>query len=225
MRILLGPLSLAIGTFISVLYFSFTNNFLKSLLIGIIAPVIVNIILILYLKFWNRAVDSNQPANPMSRMLGGIFNFTWSGILYGLVIMLIALVPPQIVNMKNFKNDVERSFCYQFIRSAIKLPVPTKENVEKTLNVFNAEFIDKIRSSEEFTSIMEDEKIKSLLSNQETRQQIQKKDIVKLLSNPEFLGIFKDKELIRKIMALNTKIFTQEHSGNQTQMKVYTYTP
>ena len=52
--------------------------------------------------------------------------------------------------------------------------------------------------------------MQDLFSDEETTEQIQNKDYAKLLSNPKFQAVFKDEQLLRKIIALNKVILETE---------------
>ena len=221
MRTLLGPLSLLIGTIASYLYYSFTHKVLNSLLIGLIGPIVLNIILSLLLSVWNKTVDNNQKTTRLSRVAGGFLNILWTGGLIVLVLILIVMIPPHVFGLEMIKADLNRSAAYCLIRQFMKDKVPASNTMENTLNVFNPAQLKTIQDTPEYKTLMADEKIQSILSNEETMQQIRRKNIAKLLANPEFLKLFQDEQLMKKILDMNLRLLKEGSGGNSSAPKVY----
>ena len=106
LRTLLGPVSLLLATIVSYFYYNFTHDFLKSLLIGLIGPFVLNIILAVVLTLWNKTVNQNQKANNFSRAWGGLFNLVWMGGIILLTLVLLVFMPPNTFGIEDRKSVV-----------------------------------------------------------------------------------------------------------------------
>lgn len=221
LRTLLGPLSLFVGTIASYLYYSYKHDFLISILIGLLGPIVLNIILSVLLSIWNKTVDRNQKATNFSRAGGGFLNLFWTSGLVVLVLILLAMLPPHVFGLDKFKADLNRSISYSLVQQFIQDKVPPQNKMENTLNVFNPGQLKTIKDTKEYKTLMEDKKVQAILSNEETMKQIQRKDFAKLLSNAEFLKIFQDEQLMKKIMDLNMRVLKEGSGVNSSGPKVY----
>lgn len=221
LRIILGPLSLLAGTVASYLYYSCTHNFLISVLIGLLGPIVLNFTLTVGLAVWNKTVNNNQKANILSRAGGGILNLLWTAGLSALVLVLLAILPSHFFGLDKIRADLDRSIAYSLVQQFIQDKVPSQKRMDNMLNIFDPAQLKNIEDTKEYKNVMEDKKVQAILSNEETMKQIQRKDFAKLLSNPEFLKIFQDDHLMKNILDLNMRLLKAGSGGETSGPKVY----
>jgi len=67
-RTLIGPLALALGIGVGVIYFQKTHNALLTFSIITLSPILIGIIFSVFLFIWNKTVARNKPIAPSSRI-------------------------------------------------------------------------------------------------------------------------------------------------------------
>ncbi|MCK5506612.1 MAG: hypothetical protein KAJ10_15720, partial [Thermodesulfovibrionia bacterium] len=196
------------GCLIGYGYYQKTQNVAASLAICIISPFIINILASIILKLWHKAVNSDIPPSTISRLSGSAFSILWGGGYLAMMLILIAVSPLRFGWLEKAQNDVLGSKSYALINARVGDKIPDGFlDIKKMAGVLqNPAKFKKLESSEEFKTLKEDIHLKELLADEETADQIRDKDYGKLLSNPKMQAVFQNKELLKKILALNQRI-------------------
>ncbi|MFA5059471.1 MAG: CvpA family protein [Candidatus Omnitrophota bacterium] len=217
-RILIGPLSLAIGVGAGYYYFHQTSDIFKSFLLICLGPIVLNIFLTLLVNWWNRSVDGGMPPTLLSRLLGGFFNFGWSIAVVFILFTCIATLPPMIGNIFGIQDTVLASKSYQCLNQLTQGRVGFADQMKNVATITqHPEQLEAVRQLPQFQEFSQNEKVKEVLADPEIVQQIEKKDLTKLLSNPKIAQLMQDKDVVKKIMDLNAAILTQTPSLTETQ--------
>ena len=231
LKTLLGPISLIAGCLIGYGYYQRTQNIAIGLGICIIGPFIINILASILLKLWHKAVNSDVPPPTISRLLASAFSILWGGSYLVMMLILIAVSPLKFGWFEKAQKDVLESRSYAFINARLGDRIPSGLlDIKKVTDILQdpAKF-EKFESTQEFKALREDTRLKELLSDEETAEQIRNKDYGKLLSNHKMQAVFQDKELLKKMFALNKKLAEEdgenEDSTDETSPKILEIRP
>ena len=221
LRIILGPLSLAIGWAGAYFYYHQTNNFKTSILIALLGPFAIQLSVSLILKFWHKTIDKEKSASIPSRFLGGLLSSLWTGGMVVLTLFLITLIPVQFAWLKNMQEKIMVSRTYSLISHWTINKVPLKEyNIANVTNVLqNPEESKKLQSYKEYKEVIDDKKIQALLADEEIAGYLKEKNMSKLLTNPKMRSILTDEKLLQKILTLNKKIIEQNAAEGKKESK------
>ncbi|MBF0479283.1 MAG: CvpA family protein [Candidatus Omnitrophica bacterium] len=209
-KAILGPISLIIGSLISIAYYAKTKNMLYSALIGLIAPLVIQMVLSIIFNpsRHNQEKKPNLAISFLSRFSGGIVSVAWSGTLAVFVLVLITLVPLQNNLFTSMQKDITSSKTYRFLNflsgHKLKKNAVNFEQLENLLKQDNAR--GNIQKSEAYKNLMDDPAIKNIVSDTQTMDSIQKQDIKSLLGNPKITALMNDPNLIKKMMDFQKEI-------------------
>ena len=208
LKTLLGPISLIAGCVIGYSHYQKTQNIATSLAICVISPFIINILASMILKLWHKAVNNDIPPSMISRLSGSAFSILWGGSYVAIMLILIAVVPLRFGWFEKVQNDVLGSRSYALINERVGDKIPDGLlDIKKVVSILqDPAKLEKFESSEEFKVLKKDTRLKELFADEETAEQIRNKDYGGLLSNPKMQSVFQDKELLKKIFALNKRI-------------------
>lgn len=221
LRTLLGPISFVIGCSIAFIYYHQTRNIATSLLICALSPFALKILISLILKIWGKFTDKDTLLSVPSKLLGSIFSVLWSGSYLGLLIILIGLIPLQSGWFEKIQNDVIASKSHGIIHQLIGNKVPIASGSVKNLTAIfeDPAKLQRLRSTKEFKTFMEDDDLKKIFSDEETIEQIGNKEYGKLLANPKIQSVFQNEQLLKKIFALNKKIIEDSLADEASNTK------
>lgn|SRR3989338_1651355 len=215
MRTALGPISLAAGVIIGVVYYHKSHNMTMSFLAGAVSPFIIRFLATLLLALWVKSSNEKPTLSTLSRLTGCAFSILWGGCYLAVFLILLGLAPFRFGPLEKIHADVTGSKSYALLNRWIgkKSPV-SSTNLTKISNVLSdPRQLEQYKTTEEFNSLMEDKQMRDILADEEITVQINKQDYAKLLTNPKIQAIFQDEQLIKKIMALNKVILETETGG------------
>lgn len=214
LRTLLSPIAMIAGSVLAYIYYQQTHDFLKSLILSVLAPFVITLILRLILKIWEHTGSKKSALGTFSRLGGGLLGVAWSGLWFVLVVILVGLLPlgDSKSQLKSVQNTILSSFFFARINEWIGDKIPTNSlGVEKITEVLeDPERYESLRETPEYEDLMGDENLQALLADKKTMEQIEKKDITGLLQNPKFQTLMQDEEILKKAMALHGKLMQLE---------------
>ena len=88
LRTLLSPIAMVAGTALAYLYYQQTHDFVKSLILSILAPFVIGLVLRLIVKIYEHTGPKKNALGPLNRIGGGLLGVGWSGIWFVLVVVL-----------------------------------------------------------------------------------------------------------------------------------------
>jgi chromate transport protein ChrA len=215
LRTVLGPFALIIGTLIAFLYYQRGGDFTRALLVCIIAPIVINLILALTLKIWQKAAKKSGEPSLLSRSSGAVLSLVWSGAWIVLTVIFLAMLPAQWQWLRGTQMSIAKSKTYAFIQLALgdKISSSTINAYQLSDVLQDPKKFNSLKNTQEYDNLISDETIRDLLTDEETMSQIKDQNIPKLLTNPKFKVLLNDKDLIKKIFALQEKLVDMEASG------------
>ena len=214
MKMVLGPVSLAAGIIIGIVYYHKSHNMTISFLAGAVSPFIIRFLTTLLLALWVKSSNEKPSLSTSSRLTGSAFSILWGECYLAVFLILIGLTPMRFGVLKKIHRDVIGSRSYALLNHWIgkKSPV-TSSSLTNISNVLsNPQQMGKYKTTEEFNTLMEDKQLREILADEEITAQINSQDYAKLLTNPKIQAIFQDEQLLKKIMALN-KIILESETG------------
>ncbi|HQP09882.1 MAG TPA: CvpA family protein [Candidatus Omnitrophota bacterium] len=225
-KILLAPFSLVAGCAIGYMYYQKTQNMMIGLGICILGPFAINMLASIILRLWHKAVNGSAPLSSLSRILGGAVSLLWGGSYLALMLVMIGMTPLDIPVFKKVQNDVLASKSYALIKWQLGDKIPDAlPDIQKITHVLkDPKKIEAFQSTDEFQAVSSDERVKAIFADEKTAEQIKNKDYAALLSNPKMQELFQDKELLKKIFALNKRL-SQEPPAQESGPKIIEIPP
>lgn len=211
LRIILGPISLLIGTIAAYIYYINTHDLLKSLIFSIAAPVLIHLFFALILKLSSSIFKKESKPSTLSSFLAALFSLTWSGSILIFCILLIVFMPVKALWFQNIQANIFQSKTFSILDqiSGKRISAVTI----KTQNIANVlqdkEKMQKLQQTDEFEEIYANEHIKALVEDEETAKMLQERDVLKLMENPHMKAVLADKALLEKFLELNKKIIKE----------------
>lgn len=214
LRIIFGPIALTICCIIGLIYFKITQDLIKSLLISILGPIVLNLIFLFALKTWRKATNQEKgvPAFSLGRLAGATCCLFWRGTLLILTAILLTLIPFSGVGLGHIKTDIASSKTYQITNKFFKqdqfqgsLDITS---LQKTLQ--DPEKLKRIEQTQEYKDIMEDSRVQALLNDENVIKMIEKNNFVGLMENQNLKAIIEDKELLQKFLAFNKRLLEEK---------------
>ncbi|HLF19033.1 MAG TPA: CvpA family protein [Candidatus Omnitrophota bacterium] len=212
LKTLLGPIAFIIGTLIAVVYYLNTHLLINTLLISILSPFALNILFFLILKFWNKTIQKGETISPLSRLLGGLMAILWSGAWVLCLLIFLALIPAQTPWFNSLQEQISASKACGVARRLIGHKIPeSSTNITKLTEILeNPDKYAALKDLKEYQDLINDPALNELLSDTTSTEQMKNRDFPGLLSNPKFQALLQNKDLIKKILALNEKIADTE---------------
>ena len=211
LKTLLGPAALIIGCAMGFVYYQKTQSLAMSLLISITSPFILTILISLILKFWHKAVNNNAPLPLISRLLGSLISVAWGGSYLAILLILIGIIPIRFGWFEKIQKNVTTSTSYALLAqwSGGRLST-TSLDMKRISEIYrDPAAFKKFQSTKEFEDLIGDERLKELFSDEKTAEQLRSQNLSQLLSNPKIQAVLQDKELLKKVFALNKKIMEE----------------
>lgn len=207
MRILLGPLSLAVCVILSFWYYQRTQNVWLSLAIGVLGPFFLNGLLSIVLALLRKAIHGDDDTGPsvFSRLAGSLVNVTWSGGLILISLYLFTRIPADTFNVGALRKDVERSWSYAVMVAAVDSAFPHWSGKSTSTQQVKQD----LQETEEYQRLMADDRVRALFEDEEIMKQVQAKNLTALMNNPKLLEVM-DPQLIQDFFKLNEKYLQQQ---------------
>ncbi len=205
---LVGPASFFLACFYSYVSFQRSHNMLKSLLITLIVPTVIQLI---YWMVKTMIKKKDEPKKPFrvtfANVLAGFVHASWSSTILALFLILVAYLPSTTPWFQHMQRDLVSSKSYKFLNtlSGNRLPSASTDAQQVVSTFQDPVWIKKFQSTQEYQDLSSDPRIQAVLTDETIQQQIKNHDIVDILKNPKFQAILQDKELMEKFMALNSK--------------------
>jgi len=188
MNSLTVPFSIIVATIISIIYYRNTKDIIVSLGLGLIGPLLLNLLLKFLLKKWARATNTEIKPGFLSRLGGAILTLIWGWVFIILTLILLIVLPPWGETLTAIHNDVVRS-------TSGLIAKPLEEILFAASKLNN-----------DAKSLAQDPRFRKILQDPEIQKEIDAHDIGKLMSNPKMMDlvqqIMNDPVTMKKVMAL-----------------------
>ena len=204
---ILGPLSLLIGSALSYIYYAISRNLIVSVAIGIICPIILNMIFSMTLGVIFLG-DGKKRISIPSRFCGALINIIWGEIIILSGMILIVLIPIPI--LENTQRDIKDSWVYaqsvDVLNKNFNINLTDWLETTTISTLTDPNLINKIEKTKEFKEVLEDPAVQELLNDPQAAHAIETKNIGSLLQNPKFINLTKNPDLLKKFLALYSTI-------------------
>lgn len=208
----IGPACLAFWVIIGILNYDLNENIISASTITIVGSLVTSFIVHLALFFGTQTVHE-QHRNYVffgSRIIGGILNTAWNGIIIACISMLISLMPSNFLGLTSAQESIQKSISYNKFYNYLINPFPAVKNVHITIAILkNHRLLQKYKGTSEYDAVFSDPKIQYITQNSEIMKKIYSKDAISLLKNPHIYKILQDEFLMIKISNLSKKVFTE----------------
>jgi len=210
-RAILGPISLTLAIIISMVYYAKEGNLLMAIVISVFGPFVIHIGLTILCRILNLTKGKDKELSPLSRILGGLFSSSWMGTMLLLIILMIAMVPAPFDWIKKAQNTIYDSTSYHLISKVIGRDLPKEQLSLETLSeiVKNPDAQKQLQETEEFQSIMDNEKVQNILEDNNILEMIQNKDFRGLMESEKIRDLTQDKNLMENMMNFQKVIMTE----------------
>jgi hypothetical protein len=209
LRTIFGPIALIVCSVLSYFYYIFTRDLVAAAAIGIIAPIVLNILFSIMLNLLATGKEKNGIAL-FSRIGAALLNLIWGEFILIVVILTVLMIPLQLPFLNKAQKDIEGSTVYSLVK-------PTMDELLKTHNVqpidptkiaalSDPKKVEALEKSPEFQNLVSDPRIQELLSDPEIIEQVENRQIAQLMQNPKFIELTRDPELLKKFLALYSQM-------------------
>lgn len=210
-RSILGPVALFVCVGYAYFYYQRTHNFLLSLGIGLLGPLVINIAAIFLLMIFKKAdgkkEEDDDPHEVKKRFFGGVLNASWMMFLMLVSMISLAMVPFKMPGFEELRKVIVESSTMMLVSAIAGDRLPILKKGELPIDIANDPFyFKKLQNLPEYTQLMENPRVKNVLSNEKVKKMIEDKDIVGLLSSPKMHEIMQDPKLIQEFLKINQKI-------------------
>jgi hypothetical protein len=209
LRTIFGPIALVVCSILSYLYYLWTHDLVMAAAIGIVAPIVLNIIFSIMLNLLASGKEKNS-ISIFSRTIAALLNLLWGEFIIVTILITVLMLPFELPSLNKYKTDIKTSLIYSFFK-------PTMDGIFKTNHIqpldpgkvaslSDPKKLEILQRTPEFQGLVNDPRIQDLLNDPTIGEQIQNKQIAELMKNPKFLELTRDPELLKKFMALYSKM-------------------
>lgn len=196
---LIGPFSIIVATFVSLIYYKNTGNIFICLFIGLIIPLLLVVSIKFLIKLWAKASNTEVKPNLPSRIAGAFVSLAWGWIFIIITLLMVPLLPPWGNALEIARDDVAGSAFYSYIAKPLeeKYFIPAKTTVDSP---------PKSSASDDARSLSQDPRFQKVIQDPDIQSEIKAHDFGKLISNPKIMAltqqIMNDPQALKKIFAL-----------------------
>jgi uncharacterized membrane protein required for colicin V production len=208
-RTIFGPVALVACSILSYFYYIFTHDLIVAAAIGIIAPVVLNIIFSILLNLLTTGKERSRIALP-SRIIAGLLNLIWGEFIIIATIMTVLMLPFKMPSLESAQKDIEQSSLYTVVKPAVDQTLTTNHvqpiDPAKIAALSDPEKLKTLEESSEYQTLVNDPRIQALLNDPTISAQIENKQIAQVMQNPKFIELTRDPELLKKFLSLYSKM-------------------
>ncbi|MDD2653496.1 MAG: CvpA family protein [Candidatus Omnitrophica bacterium] len=191
----------------SWLYYKETYNFLYSLIILFLAPLVIVVIFkfLLHISLSRTQNVKRILLSHLNNIAGGIIGFFWGIIWIVLISVVINIIPLENDNFIKLKDNVRYSHVLSFVKAAVPFKAVFLLDKLNNLSVImnNPQATKTLRYNPEFQKLMAEERIQDFIRDRVVMMQLKSKQILGLLANPKFIAILEKPELLKKFMDID----------------------
>lgn len=206
-RTILGPFSLVLCVVAAYIYYEKTGSLLTSMAIGLAGPIVVTLVFSILLFLWGKVQGKEAKLSFFSRMLGAGLSFSWAAAMIILAFVIYSFIPAQYFPVTSLRDDVNGSMTFAYLSDMMEDRIPSMKQVKLNQPVIQAEASQEmLRSTDEYQSLVEDERVKELLADEKIARNFEDKNYVQLLTDPKVRQVYDDKELVENFIKLSTRL-------------------
>lgn len=210
-QVLIGPTSLILSTIACYFIYLFTQNMVVSIIACIPVQFIISWLLKLTVKNFIPPMEDNL-LSIISRLGGGIVSLAWSGLIAGIIVALLGVLPLERFELNNLSKDVRQSTTFSLLRPLlvkrgfIAEPVVKPSDCLGGLCKMTDQTVEDLAEDPEVKEIMNDPRMQKLSNDPKAMEAVEKRDIQALLSNPVVAELTADPSFLVKAMKVYGKL-------------------
>jgi len=213
LRSLIGPICLVFWSIIGVLNFDLGNNIVSAVGIALAGSFISSVFLQFLFFLGKRSIQKQHRYYVfwLSRLLGGIVNAGWNGLLIAFLAVFLSLMPENFMGLASVQTNIAESRSYKKFYDYLISPLPLIKHVKVTISLFqDRALLQQYRSTKEYQTVFSDPKVKFLLQDPDIMEKMHSEDAVFLLGHPRVQELLKDEALMTNISALARIIYRDQ---------------
>jgi len=191
----------------SWLYYKETHNFLYSLIILFLAPLVIAIIFrfLLHISLERSQNIKRVLISHINNIGGGIIGFFWGIIWVVLISVVVNIIPLNSEGFLKVKDNVKDSYVLNFIKAVAPFKsvflLDKLNNLSVIMN--DPQATKTLRYNPEFQKLMAEERIQDFLRDRVVMMQLKNRQILGLLANPKFIAILENPGLLKKFLDID----------------------
>ncbi len=198
MNSLTVPFSIIVATIISIIYYQTTEDMIASLLIGLIGPLLLNLLLKFLLKTWAKAINTEIKPGFLSRLGGSVLTLIWGWVFIIFALILLTVLPPWGETLTAVHNDVTKSASCLIAKHLEEILFGPHDG--------HSQLLAASKQNNDAKSLAEDPRFREILHDPDIQKEIDAHDIVKLMNNPKMMDLVKqimsDPVTMKRVFAL-----------------------
>ncbi len=211
LRTLIGPISLIVACVAGIAYYSSTHNIIAGILIGVLGPILLNVLFSISINIWHQTVNVGRPLSYASRLLGSGFSLIWGSLHLALIVILLFMIPLDFPWLRHLREQVLASRSYAIIQQQTKAVLPVQSlNTSQIVEMLrDPAQLEKVHSLEEYKTVMEEKAVLDILSDEDILRYIEDRNFSQLMTHPKVQSLLENPEVLKKVFDLNVKIIEQ----------------
>lgn len=191
----------------SWLYYKETHNFLFSLIILFLAPLVIVVIfrLLLHISLERSQDIKRILISHINNIAGGIIGFFWGVIWVVLISVVVNIIPLNSEGFLKVKDNVRDSYVLNFVKTVAPFKgvflLDKLNNLSVIMN--DPQATKTLRYNPEFQKLMAEERIQDFLRDRVVMMQLKNRQILGLLANPKFIAILEYPGLLKKFLDID----------------------
>jgi hypothetical protein len=211
LRTIFGPLALIVCSVVSYSYYLFSRDIIVAAAIGIVAPIVLNIIFSILLNLLSN--DKEKNTSLIGRVIAALLNMLWGGFIIAVILFTILMIPFELPSLIKAKQDIEQSASYSVIKPAVDKLLKDHHvqpiDPAKIAALSDPKKLEEVEKTAEYQALINDARIQSLLTDPVITDLVERKEIAQLMKNPKILELTRDPELLKKFLALYSKMLSE----------------
>lgn len=203
-RSLIGPFGFMIGLWSGILNFDLSGNFILSVWMGVVVAsgVTGGLYMLILLSRRTLAEEERKYVHWGSRTAGAAANTAWCGMLTGVVLVLLTVVPTLSPQTARLKTDLGHSQIYNWFYSRVFTQIPSLHNPTQIITTFsNPGELQQAAAAPEFIDFFNHPKMQELMKDPGFHKALSTNDVQGVTGNPRVQAVLHD----RRLMQLLTK--------------------
>jgi uncharacterized membrane protein required for colicin V production len=208
LRTIFGPVAFLVCSAISYSYYIFTHDLVVAIAIGVIAPIVLNVLFSILLNLLSGGKERGS-ISLISRIIAALFNFAWGEFIIIVVLVTVLMLPFDLPSLHKVQHDIENSSVYDLVKPTVDGLLKShhiQPDPAKISALSDPEKLKDVEKTAEYQALVSDPRIQTLINDPDVIEQIENRQIAQVMQNPKFLELTRDPELLKKFLALYSKM-------------------
>ena len=204
-------LALIITIVVTIIVYKLTNNPLIALGVFLVLGLIVSMQVRAFLLKKEESGGTNFTL--VSRLGGLLLGIFWAIITACIFFIAVGLLPRSLPFVEEASGMLGGSAIYKNVIANYLNRSPFLAKFEYIAKISeNKESLAKLKDSQEFNAILENDKIKAILEDGALLKYIEEKDFSKVLTNPKVVALLQDGRILEQFVNMDVKKIVEENN-------------